>query len=644
MPKTCEKVYITTPIYYVNDVPHIGHAYTTIIADTLARYSRLKGHDTFFLTGTDEHGQKIEEAAKKRGKSTQAYADEISGKFHTLWDNFDISYDKFIRTTDEEHKKGVQKAFEVMYQKGDIYKDAYEGFYCVSCETFFTQTQLLEDECCPDCGRQTSLVKEESYFFRLSNYEDKLLDWYANNENCVLPKGKKNEVINFVKQGLHDLSITRTSFDWGVKLPKSLNDPKHVMYVWLDALMNYITALGYGNDAKNMAYWNNCTHLVGKDILRFHAIYWPAFLMSLDLPMPKHIAAHGWWTRNGEKMSKSKGNVVNPKEVADAYGLENFRYFMLREVPFGQDGDFSQKALIDRINSDLGNDLGNLMNRIIGMSSKYSNLVIDSTHVPTYHDKELKEAEQILENIESYIYEMQPNRYLETLWKVLTIANQSIATHEPWVKMKEGKTEEAMALVALVANLLAKVTILLSPVMPKTCDKIAAAMHFKIDTPHYQKLYHDKVLLETFTIEKLPALFPRIEEEVIPAKEPVEPAPKKEEKKKVSTDGIITIDQFFETKLKIGTILSAQEVKKSDRLLQLTVDLAEEEPRQIIAGIKEYYAPADLIGTQVCVVSNLKPAKIMGLLSQGMLLAAKDKDGLSLMRPEAPKRSGTPVG
>jgi methionyl-tRNA synthetase len=643
MSNSCHKAYITTPIYYVNDVPHIGHAYTTIIADTLARYSRLKGLDTMFLTGTDEHGQKIEEAAKSRGKSPQEYADEISGKFRSLWDAFDISYDKFIRTTDEAHKKGVQKAFETMYQKGDIYKDAYEGFYCVSCETFFTQTQLLEDECCPDCGKQTSIVKEESYFFRLSNYEDRLLAWYEEKENCVLPKGKKNEVINFVKQGLHDLSITRTSFDWGVKLPDSMHDPKHVMYVWLDALMNYITALGYGDDEKNMAFWDNATHLVGKDILRFHAIYWPAFLMSLDLPLPKHVAAHGWWTRNGEKMSKSKGNVVDPKEVADAYGLENFRYFMMREVPFGQDGDFSQKALIDRINSDLGNDLGNLMNRIIGMSGKYSNLVIDSSDVSTYHDRELKEAEAILENIENYIYEMQLNRYLENLWKVLTIANQSIATHEPWTKMKEGKTKEAMALVALVANLLAKVAILLSPVMPKTCEKIATAMGFKIDTESYQRYYHDRELLPTFTIQKLPALFPRIEEELLVVKEPPKTTEPRE-KKKEKTDGIITIDQFFETKLKIGTILTAKEVEKSDRLLQLSVDIGEEEPRQVIAGIKEYYTPAELINTQVCVVSNLKPAKIMGLLSQGMLLAAKDKSGLSLMRPEAPKKSGTPVG
>ena len=640
MSENCKKAYITTPIYYVNDVPHIGHAYTTIIADTLARYSRLIGLDTMFLTGTDEHGQKVEEAAKSRGRSPKEYADEISGKFKSLWDEFDISYDKFIRTTDEDHKLGAHKAFETMHAKGDIYKDNYEGFYCVSCETFFTKIQLVDDEFCPDCGKPTSIVKEESYFFKLSKYEERLLQWYTDDEKCILPKAKKNEVINFVKQGLHDLSITRTSFDWGVKLPEKMNDPKHVMYVWMDALMNYITALGYGKDDANMEYWNGTTvHLVGKDILRFHAIYWPAFLMSLDLPLPRHIGAHGWWTRDGEKMSKSKGNVVDPREVANAYGLENFRYFLLREVPFGQDGDFSQKALIDRINSDLGNDLGNLMNRIIGMSGKYSNLVIDSTNVMKYHEKEIKDAEAIIDTLEPFIFELQLNRFLEELWKVLTIANQSITAYEPWAKIKEGKEEEAMALVALVANLLAKVSVMLSSVMPKTCASISDALGFEITPENFNTIIKDKKLLETFTIKKLPALFPRIEHEELES-----PEPKVASKKEKKAEGIITIDQFFETKIKIATILEAEEVPKSDRLLKLKVDVGENEPRQVIAGIKEFYTAESLVGTQACLVANLKPAKIMGLLSEGMLLAAKDKEGLSLIRPESPKRSGTKVG
>jgi methionyl-tRNA synthetase len=633
-----QKAYVTTPIYYVNDVPHIGHAYTTIIADTMARYYRLKGYETFFLTGTDEHGQKIEEAAKSRNRSPQEYADEISGKFKELWDTFDISYDKFIRTTDEEHKIGAQKAFKVMFDNGDIYKGEYEGHYCVSCETFFTQMQLIDDEGCPDCGKPTNIVKEESYFFKLSKYQDRLLKWYGDDEECVLPKGKKNEVINFVKQGLRDLSITRTSFDWGVKLPEEMNDPNHVMYVWLDALLNYVTALGYGKDEENMHFWPATIHLVGKDILRFHAIYWPAFLMSLGLPLPKHIGAHGWWTRNGEKMSKSKGNVVDPKEIADAYGLENFRYFLLREVPFGQDGDFSQKAMIDRINSDLGNEFGNLLNRIIGMSGKYSESKITSKDIKTHHAQELNDSSAILKDVEVKLNELQTNRYLEDLWKVLSIANQAITQHEPWVKMKNGDTDGALAIVGLVANLLARVAILVSPVMPQTAKKIANAMNFDITTESYTKYIVNQELLEDFVIEKIPPLFPRIEEEEI---EVPQPTPKKTKKKEES---IITIDQFFETSLKIGTILEAQVVPKSDRLLKLTVDVGEEKTRQVIAGIKEYYAPADLIDTQVCIVANLKPATIMGLLSEGMLLAAKDKKGLSLMRPESPKKSGASVG
>ncbi len=655
MEKCCKNVYITTPIYYVNDVAHIGHAYTTIIADMLARYSRLTGLDTYFLTGTDEHGQKIEQSAKQRGRTPQEYADEISGKFRTLWDDFDISYDKFIRTTDTEHKIGVQKAFETMYNKGDIYKGEYEGFYCVSCETFFTEKQLVDEQFCPDCGKPTNIVKEESFFFKLSKYEDKLIKWYEENEDCILPRSKKNEIVNFVKGGLRDLSISRTSFDWGVKLPESINEPKHVMYVWLDALLNYITALGYGDKQENMNYWPAKVQLVGKDILRFHAIYWPAFLMSLDLPLPTHIAAHGWWTRDGEKMSKSKGNVVNPKEVADAYGLDAFRYFMLREVPFGQDGDFSQKALMDRINSDLGNDLGNLLNRISGMSGKYFDFKIDSVDVEKFHKKELDEVNEILENVESYIFNMQLNRYLEDIWKVLTIANKAIGDYEPWAKMKEGKTEEAMALVALITNIMAKVALLLDSVMPEKISKIAKSLGIEINTETYNKLIKNKELLGETTITKVEQLFPRIEEVLLeqasnPEVSKAEPEEKSKAKKEQKNDNdeeendnLITIDQFFETSLKIGTIVEAEEVPKSKKLLKLQVDLGEGKNRQILAGIKEFYEAKDLVGTQACVVANLKPAKLMGMLSEGMLMAARDENGLSLIRPETPKKSGTKI-
>jgi methionyl-tRNA synthetase len=649
MEESCKNVYITTPIYYVNDVAHIGHAYTTIIADMLARYSRLTGLNTFLLTGTDEHGQKIAQSAELRGKTPKEYADEISGKFKKLWDDFDITYDKFIRTTDVEHKLGVQKAFETMYNKGDIYKGEYEGYYCVSCETFFTEKQLVDEQFCPDCGRPTSIVKEESYFFKLSKYEDKLIKWYEENEDCILPRAKKNEITNFVKGGLRDLSISRTSFDWGVKLPDSMNEPRHVMYVWLDALMNYITALGYGTNDANMKFWPANVQLVGKDILRFHAIYWPAFLMSLDLPLPKHIAAHGWWTRDGEKMSKSKGNVVDPKVVADAYGLDAFRYFMLREVPFGQDGDFSQKALIDRINSDLGNDLGNLLNRISGMSGKYFDFKVSSKDVQKFHAKELDEVNALLENVEAYIFNMQINRYLEDLWKVLTIANKAINDYEPWNLIKDGKTDEAMALVALITNIMAKVALLLDSVMPEKIGKIAVSLGMKIDTATYNSLIKNKNLLEDTIITKVDQLFPRIEEVLLeqPASSDItktECESKKEDKTEtVEDDNLITIDQFFQTTLKIGTIVEAVEVPKSAKLLKLQVDLGEGRNRQILAGIKEYYSAEELVGTQACVVANLKPAKLMGMISEGMLMAARDENGLSLIRPQASKKAGTKI-
>ena len=635
------KKFITTPIYYVNDVPHIGHAYTTIIADTLARLWRLQGDEVYFMTGTDEHGQKIEEAARARNFTPREYADEISAKFRNLWDEFEISYDAFVRTTSDEHTKTVQNAFEIMYKKGDIYKGEYSGSYCVSCESFFPENQLIDGEFCPDCGKKTRIVKEESYFFRLSNYQDALLKWYENND-CILPKSKKNEIVNFVKSGLKDLSITRTSFDWGIKLPEIINDPKHVIYVWLDALLIYPSALGFLRDGEKMEFWQNTTHLLGKDILRFHAVYWPAFLMSLGVDLPRHIGAHGWWTRDGKKMSKSLGNVVNPREVANAYGLEQFRYFLLREVPFGQDGDFSQRTFITRINGELCNDLGNLLGRITGMSSKYSSNEINSKNVTKFFTDELNLAQEFIENALKFINEISTSKFLEELWKVLNLANLSITKYEPWNLMKNGETDKACALVGLCANLLARVAMLLSPVMPRACDKIASALGFEISPIFYTRLIKNGEILDFISRQNEP-LFAKVENELLDTPPKISSEISKTTTQNEPEISQIKIDDFKKSLIKVGTILECENIAGSEKLLKFKIDLGEDAPRQIISGIAKFYTPSELVGKQVCVLANLKPAKIFGHISEGMILSAEDGK-LTLLSTLSPVKNGAIVG
>ena len=658
---------LTTPIYYVNDVPHIGHAYTTIIADVMKKYWTLRGDDVFFLTGTDEHGQKIEEAAKKHGIKTIEYANSISEKFRDAWREYDIDYDKFIRTTYFEHILSVQKAFEIMYDRGDIYKGEYEGMYCVGCESFFTQTQIIDGIYCPDCSgnKKTRLVKEESYFFALSKYQDRLLQWYKENPNCIIPSHKKNEVIRFVEQGLQDLSITRVSFEWGIKIPLKLRDNKHIIYVWLDALMNYASALGYGLDYNNakeqlsykmeqnpcleskMEYFDNTTHIVGKDILRFHAIYWPAFLMSLNLPLPKHIFVHGWWTIDGVKMSKSIGNVIHPIDIKNAYPTDIFRYFLLREVPFGQDGDFSQVALINRNNGELSNDLGNLLNRLIGMSEKYFQFDLSTSYDINAYISQKEEISHIIKQSLAYMDSMQPNKFLESVWELFYLANTMITQTAPWELIKQNKTKECKVFLILIANILAKATLLLYPILPQSCMQISKALGIDIDSKQFEKLITNQEYIQSFHIEKVCAIFPKIEE---PRMKTIhQPFPENNQQieqycvNKSYIDDMINIDYFQQVVIKIGTILTAKKLPKSKKLLKLQVDLGEEKPRQIIAGIAEFYDSDNLIGTQVCVLSNLAPAKLMGEISEGMILACKDIDGLSLLRSEHKRLNGTRI-
>lgn len=626
--------YLTTPIYYVNDVPHLGHAYTTIIADTLARFYRLQGHETRLLTGTDEHGQKIEQAAKIRNSTPKEYADKISSEFKKLWDEFEITYDIYARTTDTRHVEFVKAMFLKMWQKGDIYKDEYEGHYCISCESFFAKSQLINECGCPDCGKDTSLLKEESYFFKLSKYQDKILQWY-DKEDPILPKNKKNELINFVQSGLKDLSITRTSFDWGIEIPEEIKDDKHIIYVWLDALFIYISSLDYQSQGENAKFWPAHIHLVGKDILRFHAIYWPAFLMSVDLPLPKFIGAHGWWTKEGEKMSKSKGNVVKPKEVVDAYGLEAFRYFLLREVPFGNDGDFSESVLINRINTELGNEFGNLLNRIIGMSIKYNQGNISQEGVLEFYKNELDTAKEHLNNAINFLENLQCNRYLEELFKALSVANLAISKYEPWNLIKANKIKEANALIGLCANILAKTSLLLSPTLPKSCQKVGLALNFEISPTNYQKLILQNELLD-FKASACEALFPKIEKPLLSQKEKQEV--KKEEKPKIK------IDDFAKIEIKVAKVIDCQNIEGSEKLLKFKLELDNKEIRQVLSGIAKYYKASDLIGKQVCVISNLKKAKIFGHESDGMILSAKSGDKLVLISPEQLVENGSLVG
>ena len=639
--------YVTTPIYYPSATLHIGHCYTTVAADTLTRYKKMRGYDAYFLTGSDEHGQKIERAAAAAGMEPIKYVDGIIESFQKLWKRFDIDYDDFIRTTQPRHEQTVQKIFRKLKEQGDIYLGSYEGHYCVSCETFHTETQIKDaDGVCPDCGGKVEILKEESYFFKLSNYSDRLLKYIDDNPDFIQPVSRRNEMINFIKQGLEDLSVSRTSFSWGIPVP---DDPKHVVYVWLDALTNYITALGYGqeDDTKFKNYWPADVHLVGKDIVRFHTIIWPIMLMALDLPLPKKVFAHGWILINEGKMSKSKGNVVDPMVLAEKYSPDVLRYFLLREFIFGTDGNYSEDVLINRINVDLANDFGNLLSRTTAMIEKFQGGEIKAPGEGTQYDAGLLELfKTVPDEMAEYMEKLEFHNAFASVWKIITAANKYIDDCAPWALNKNGETDKLATVLYNMAEAIRIATILLTPVMPNTPGKVFAQLGIddKPELHTWDSLAYGGIKAGT-VISRGEPVFPRLETEEDESKKAkkaekdknknakkAEKNDVKKEKKPVEElpEGVITIDDFAKVQLKVGTILTAAKVENADKLLQFTVKIGEEE-RSIVSGIAKWYKPEELVGKNVVVVANLKPAKLRGIESRGMLLCAEKDDALELI-------------
>ena len=635
--------YITTPIYYPSGKFHIGTAYTTVASDAMARYKRARGFDVRFLTGMDEHGQKIQEKAQEAGKEPQAYVDEIADAAKKLWEMMDITNDDFIRTTEKRHEEMVEKIFAKFMENGDIYKGHYEGLYCTPCESYYTETQLVDGKC-PDCGREVKVVKEESYFFNMKKYADRLVEYYNANPEFILPESRKNEMVNnFIKPGLEDLSVSRTTFDWGVKVP---GDPKHVIYVWVDALSNYITALGYGSDNDELfnKYWPADVHVVGKDIVRFHTIYWPIFLMALDLPLPKKIFAHGFIMMKDGKMSKSKGNVVYPEMLIERYGLDAVRYFLLRELPFGQDGVFSPESFVERVNFDLANDLGNLLNRTVSMINKYF-----GGEIPAYAGQ-VTEFDQTLEDfikttvekVEKNFEDMQFSIVLADIWALVARTNKYIDETAPWVLAKDEANKEKLASVMNhLAESLRQIAIMIEPFMPHTTPQIFAQLGIEGEASKVwdSLTKFDTLAQGTKVVEKGTPIFPRLEVEVeveyikdqmSQSVKPTTEEPKKEEKiEEVETTPLIGIDDFMKVEIKVGQIKECKQHPKADRLLVSQIDLGSE-VRQIVSGIAEHYQPEQLVGRKALVVTNLKPVKLRGELSEGMVLAASNDGTLTL--------------